>query len=497
MRKQEEMFMQRPSFVPKILLCGDEEEFLSRIGNRPFELVGRVKIKDDKIFLGDKLQNLPALINLLQSGAADYFVFNKPKECRSFINAARQKDFRSPKIVTLDEFKSFPSEFFYDAESEVMLIRQLKDKAIKTLLDVDAYFAQGKLFTKLENDFTDIECVSDKPLLPIKENICTRTYKNLAAVGFKRYDAALIIERKPADFDEIFNHLKDFSETVITFARTASELENHLTTKKFEKASTLQTSTGAWHFLTRLTPPEDFCNYVVTHKLTPHDGKLPDAYKVIHAGREGKKELGYCGDDTGDNISRLNPYLNEVTALYWIWKNTAHTTLGFCQYRRFFTTADDKNFSYDKILTRNAALKILTQYDIIVAKIYIGRLQRELIRADCGKTLMTLGETIIKKYLKQAQPDYLDAFDYVLNSKSFYRCNMFVTRRNIFDAYCKWLFSFMIDATKEFLQTTNLDDIPPKRRRVMGYFAERMLTVWLLRNRLRIKELNVMFIEDI
>ena len=477
--------MQRLGFVPKILLCGDEAEFLSQVGKRPFELIGQTKTQD-----------LPAVMKFLQSGAADYLIFVKLKECRNFINEARKKGFRSPKIVTLDEFKSFPREFFYDAESEVLLIRQLKAAAIKTLLDVDAYFAQGKLFTKLDNTLTEIECISEEPLLPIKENLCARTYKNLEEVGFKRYEAVLIVERKPADFDAMFDRLKDISSTVITFARTSSELERHLATRNFDEHSTLQTSTGAWHFLTRRTPV-DFCNYAATHKRTPHEGRLPEGYKIIHAGRAGKDDLGYLGDDTGDNISRLNPYLNEVTALYWLWKNTKHTTLGFCQYRRFFTTADNKNFFYDKILTADAALKILESYEIIVAKVYIGRLQRELIRADCGRTLTTLAETIIRKHIQQTQPDYLDALDYVLNSKSFYRCNMFVTRRNIFDAYCKWLFSFLIDAIEEFLSKADLGTTPPKRRRVMGYFAERMLTVWLIKNRLRINELNVMFIEDI
>ena len=478
--------MERLSFVPKILLCGDEAEFLSQVGKRPFEIVSRVSPED-------KLQDL---IKFLQSGSVDYLVFTKLKECRAFINEARQKNFRSPKIITLDEFKSFPREFFYDVESEVLLIRQLKAAEIKTLLDVDAYFSRGKLFTKLNNDLTEIDCISEEPLLPIKENICTHTYKSLSEVIFKCYEAVLIVERKPDDFDAMFDRLKNVSKTVITFARTSSELERHLAKRNFDEHSTLKTSTGAWHFLTRRTPPEDFCNYVVTHKAIELRG-LPDGYKIIHAGRAVNGALDYLGDDTGDNISRLNPYVNEVTALYWLWKNTSHTTLGFCQYRRFFTTADDKNFSYDKILTANDALKLLERHDIIVAKIYIGRLQRELIRTDCGKTLTTLGEKIIKKYLAKVQLDYLDALDYVLSSKTFYRCNLFVTRRNIFDAYCQWLFSFLLDATEEFLHTADLDDVPPKRRRVMGYFAERMLTVWLLKNRLRIKELNVMFVEDI
>ena len=30
-------------FVPRILLCGDREEFFARVGQRPFELVGQVE----------------------------------------------------------------------------------------------------------------------------------------------------------------------------------------------------------------------------------------------------------------------------------------------------------------------------------------------------------------------------------------------------------------------------------------------------------------------
>ncbi len=45
--------------------------------------------------------------------------------------------------------------------------------------------------------------------------------------------------------------------------------------------------------------------YVVTHKefLPPEDAM----YIPIYAGRKGKKDLGYQGDDQGDNISELNP----------------------------------------------------------------------------------------------------------------------------------------------------------------------------------------------
>ena len=374
----------------------------------------------------------------------------------------------------------------------------MKTRKIKTLLDIDGYFSCGKLFTKLDNEVTQIDCVADEPLLPIMENIYSHVYKNLAAVGFKHYDAVLVAEREPAAFDNMFILTENFSDTVITFARKGSELERHLAEKDFAKKELATTSTGTWYFLTRRKPPTDFAVYVVTHKPTPHDGKLPEGYKIIHAGRALNEDLGYLGDNTGDNISHLNLYINEITALYWMWKNTAHTAIGLCHYRRFFTTAEDLTFAYEKILTKDDALRLLESYDIIVSSIGFEMMpQRELIRNDCGAELTAFAESVIKKHLLKAQPDYLESFETVMNLVAIYKCNMFVARREVFDAWCKWLFSFYLDATEEILQTFNLNEIADNRRRILGYFSERMLTIWLWKNRLRIKELDFMFISGI
>ncbi|MBR0289310.1 MAG: hypothetical protein IJQ82_10055 [Selenomonadaceae bacterium] len=70
------------SFVPRILLCGDEAEFISRAGRRPFNIVGRVKIfgevdgqplnflKDGKVFLNGKLQHFSELLNTVMGGVS-------------------------------------------------------------------------------------------------------------------------------------------------------------------------------------------------------------------------------------------------------------------------------------------------------------------------------------------------------------------------------------------------------------------------------------------
>ena len=500
--------MQDLKFVPKILLCGDESEFFSRVEERPFKIIGHAKIsgkdfdfvRDGKIFFDDKLQDLPALVKFLQSGAADYFLFTNMNEFAAFRNNAYKRGFLSAQVISLDEFNVSPKNFFYDADADLRLLINLEKFGIKTLLDVDGYFSRGRIFTKLGNDFTEIDAVCEKNLPPMIENIYAHVYKNLADVGLKKYDAVLLIERTPEDFNNMLVLTENFSDKIITFARQGSELERHIfdNANFFSAAKGLKAVTVNWYFLTRRTPPEDFKIFVVTHKEVQIPA-LPENYEIIHAGRTlAEKNFGYIGDDSGENISRLNLFINELTALFWFWKNTSHTTVGLAHYRRFFTTSDDDKFSCEKILTQEDALKILERFDIIVGEIYFGGLtQREFVTNDCGKNLAALGEAILKKHLLHVQPDYLDAFEFVMNSTTFYKCNMFVARRNVFDAFCKWLFSFLIDATEEAVRTLQLQELSWSPRRLMSFLAERMLTVWLIKNRLRVKELKIMQVEGL
>ena len=104
--------------------------------------------------------------------------------------------------------------------------------------------------------------------------------------------------------------------------------------------------------------------------------------------------------------------------------------------------------------------------------------------------------------MERAQPDYLDAFDAVMNDYPLFLCGIHITRRNIFNDYCAWLFSFILDATKIVLDNIiiegkKFEEATPPYSRIMGFFAERMLTVWLTKNHLRIKTLPIMFRDDV
>ena len=80
--------------------------------------------------------------------------------------------------------------------------------------------------------------------------------------------------------------------------------------------------------------PLDIKIIIAAHKKyrMPQD----DIYVPLHVGAEGKDSIGYQGDNTGDNISNLNPYFCELTGMYCMWKNLTADYLGLAHYRRHF-----------------------------------------------------------------------------------------------------------------------------------------------------------------
>ena len=80
--------------------------------------------------------------------------------------------------------------------------------------------------------------------------------------------------------------------------------------------------------------------FVMTHKKIEELSDrtiLPEIYIPMQVGRAGKEDLGYLGDDSGDNISDKNSSYCELTGMYWLWKNMDCDIIGICHYRRFFT----------------------------------------------------------------------------------------------------------------------------------------------------------------
>lgn len=211
--------------------------------------------------------------------------------------------------------------------------------------------------------------------------------------------------------------------------------------------------------------------FTVTH--VPFTPPQDPVYVPLHAGRALHEDLGYIGDDTGDNISEKNPYYGELTGLYWIWKNRSDCAdyLGLCHYRRYFL--NDNGVP----MTAAEYEKILSQYDVMIAKPQTGEYDYRTVyaRSHDIRNLKLTEDTI-----RTLCPEYLDDFEQIVSSHSCYIGNLFVAPRALFRAYCEWLFDILF-TMENSIDTSGMDEY---HKRLFGFLSEQLLMVWIRHNRL-------------
>ncbi len=444
---------------------------------------------DFRIFLdGDEI-SADALRKILD-GQADYIVIENHDE---FLFRFRELYALKliDRVVTVPTLLTYARDGFFAPDNAVQIFNLIHATEFARVLDFDGYFAANDyhMFPDINRKIDGIVRDVNFPAL---ENFYWTIYPTADACRYKHFDALLLTaERTPAEFIDALIDTDDLTDNVLTFVRRGSALESWLTENQnvFAQIKSVPAVNGSWLRLKKFAT-KSFAAYVVTHKKVSLD--LPEGYRIIHAGHAlSNQTFGELVDDAGDNISRLNLQLNEVTALYWLWKHTRQSHVGFVHYRRFFTV-DGQN-----ILTAHEATEILREYDIIVNEAHFGYVpERDWKIMLSGKTLADRALSSMRKFIALRQPDYLDAFDRVTGSFGVFCYEIFVTRQNIFDAYCAWLFSFIVDATEDFLATVEVSD-DPYEYRAMSFLTEHLLTVWLIKNRLRIKPLPIIFRDDL
>lgn len=223
--------------------------------------------------------------------------------------------------------------------------------------------------------------------------------------------------------------------------------------------------------------------YVATHKMANFPKQ--DIYIPLHVGAEGKEDLGYLKDNTGDNISIKNKNYCELTATYWIMKNDNSDIVGLTHYRRYFFKNIYSN-SFKNILEKQEILEILKNYDIIVPKKtnldYNVKKQYEVVHH-----LKDLEEC--KNIIKEKYPQYEQAFNKIMNDYKMHTCNMFISKKKLFNEYYTWLFDILFELEKR-VDISNYDDY---NKRIYGFLSERLFNVWLEKNKtdLKIKEFMV------
>ena len=244
-----------------------------------------------------------------------------------------------------------------------------------------------------------------------------------------------------------------------------------------------------------------------------------EIYTPIFAGKNGAHETcDLIGDDTGDNISFKNKYYSELTGIYWAWKNQYADIIGCCHYRRFFTNkkepisyqvkrllyylaglhrkrfgliyTDNVELFKKTILTKNEIYEILSSHDAIFPQ---QRKFRYSVKEHYRRYHDLRDINLIEEILVEKYPEYLPAFIAVMTGNRLYANNMFILRKSDYDKLMLWWFELLF----EFESRINKADYKGYQERIMGFIAERLLTIWVYHQKLNIKELPVIYFKKL
>jgi hypothetical protein len=229
---------------------------------------------------------------------------------------------------------------------------------------------------------------------------------------------------------------------------------------------------------------------IATHKK--YEMPIDKMYLPLHVGSEGKDDLQYTKDNTGDNISLKNPYFCELTGLYWAWKNLNADYIGLSHYRRHFASKKiNKKDLINSVLTLKETDKILNDVDIITPKkrkYYIENLYSHYAHTLYVEPLDIAGEIIEEKY-----PEYSNEFNKLKKRTSAHMFNMFIMKKNLLDEYCTWLFDILFELEKR-VDNKKYDTF---HSRFYGRVSELLFDVWLNTKGYSYKEVKVISMEKV
>lgn len=166
------------------------------------------------------------------------------------------------------------------------------------------------------------------------------------------------------------------------------------------------------------------------------------------------------GDNTGDNISEKNSSYNEMTALYWAWKNYdtlgSPKYIGFMHYRRhFYFSEKEQNqvFEWEDVganylkeihYSPENLERILSNCDFICPKPQWRVSLYEHYKRNHRIEDLDLAIAILKEKYPQMEK-YADIY---LNGSKAYFCNMFIMKKSIFFQYAEFVFDILFEFEK-------------------------------------------------
>lgn len=209
------------------------------------------------------------------------------------------------------------------------------------------------------------------------------------------------------------------------------------------------------------------------------------------------------GDDTGENISDLNRYLNECTAIYWAWKNLDKLGnpdyVGLAHYRRYFyfqsMPLEDPEVvlgvsELEKMLSDELSIReICASADCLCSK------KQQVVLVTTYLPQMKFLYDEMCRFVSEKIPQYAPAIKEI-DQGWMHNLNMFVMKTELFREYCEFLFPTLSHLYGVLRQ--ECENLSPTEMRMPGYLAERLTSMFvshLARTGKNVKEMSVAFCE--
>lgn len=160
------------------------------------------------------------------------------------------------------------------------------------------------------------------------------------------------------------------------------------------------------------------------------------------------------GDDTGDNISEKNPVYNEMSVVYWAWKNYdeigSPDAVGLCHYRRFFIF-EKRPYAYYEAkastqdvcgllhCTRENVVSLLGGCDFVAPVPTV----RKSVYENFKMAHRSDDADIALDVIRTDYPDYAPAAERYFKGRRTFFYNMFIFPKHTFFRYCEWIFGVL------------------------------------------------------
>jgi hypothetical protein len=99
------------------------------------------------------------------------------------------------------------------------------------------------------------------------------------------------------------------------------------------------------------------------------------------------------------------------------------------------------------------------------------------------------GLQLARQVISEKCPEYLPAFDKMVQKRAVHMFNMLIARADLFDNYTEWLFQILPEIEKR----VDISSYTDYEKRIYGFVGEILLDVWIEKNQIKYVEVPVMF----